>query len=353
MKKLRIFFPFCGETMGGSHISSLTLIETLKKKNFDVLIGIHSNGIFKNYCKKKNIKFIFLDKNFYSNSKNFLNNFFNLIFNFFCFFYFLKKNKIDIIHINDYRMLNTWSLISYLANIKKIIFHQRNPVPNSRWVKINLMYASNIISISKFVFSTLEKKLKLKSKIIHNPIKKINIKKKNKKNLIGFVGNYSKRKRPEIFFKFAKTLINQNKKFKFIFIGNITNENIRMVYKKYPILRKKLMFTKYLMEPYQKIQICKLIICPSKNEGFGRVPLEAGYLNVPSLVSFSGGHKEFRKFNLCLFAKGNNVGQYLKIYRQALIPKVRKKLIRNILSYNKTYTLPELHKKKILEIYYN
>ena len=181
MKKINIFFPYCGETMGGSHISSLTLIENLKKKNFDVLIGIHSDGIFKNYCKKNNIKFSFLDKNFYSNSKNFLNNFFNLIFNFFYFFYFLKKNKIDIIHINDYRMLNTWALSSYLANVKKIIFHQRNPVPNSRWVKINLMYTSNIISISKFVFSTLEDKLKVKSKIIYNPIKKVKVKKKVKK----------------------------------------------------------------------------------------------------------------------------------------------------------------------------
>lgn len=352
MRKLNIFFPYCGETMGGSHISSLTLIENLKKKNFVVLVGIHRNGIFKNYCKKKKIKFNFLNKNFFSNSKSFLNNFFYLIFNFFYFYYFLKKNKIDIIHINDYRMLNTWALSSYLANVKKIIFHQRNPVPNSRWVKINLMYTSNIISISKFVFSTLSNKLKTKSKIIHNPIKKIKLRKRTKKNLIGFVGNYSKRKRPEIFFKFAKALINQNTKFKFIFIGNIANENIQTIYENYPIFKRKLIFTKFLMNPFQKIQRCKLIICPSKNEGFGRVPLEAGYLNVPSLVSFSGGHKEFKKYNLCLFVKRNHESEYLKVFKQALKTKVRKTLIKNILEYNHKYTLPKLHAKKVIEIYY-
>ena len=66
MKKIKIFFPYCGETMGGSHISSLTLINLLKKKNFDVIIGIHTEGIFKKYCeKKKNTFYIFTKKFFF------------------------------------------------------------------------------------------------------------------------------------------------------------------------------------------------------------------------------------------------------------------------------------------------
>ena len=59
MKRIKIFFPYCGETMGGSHISSLILINLLRKKNFDILIGIHSEGIFKTYCKKKKYLFSF------------------------------------------------------------------------------------------------------------------------------------------------------------------------------------------------------------------------------------------------------------------------------------------------------
>ena len=39
------------------------------------------------------------------------------------------------------------------------------------------------------------------------------------------------------------------------------------------------------MNPYPLIQQCRLIICPAKNEGFGRVPLEAGYLKGDILLN--------------------------------------------------------------------
>ncbi len=351
MKKIKIFFPFCGETMGGSHISALTLIEFLKKDNFDILIGIHNKGIFKKYCEKKKIKFCYLNKKFFSNSRNFLFNIYILILNFTFFYKFLKKNKIDIIHINDYRMLNTWTIVSFISKIEKIIFHQRNPVPNSRWVKFNLKIVSKIISISKFVFSSLEKRIKKKSLVVHNPIKKIKVLYKPKKNIIGFVGSYVKRKRPEIFFKFAEKVILQKKNFRFIFIGHISDDNINDVYVKYPTLKKKLIFTKFVMNPYSLIKKCSLIICPARNEGFGRVPLEAGYLKVPSLVSYSGGHKEFIKYSLCLFAKGNSEQAYLKIYKKALNINVRKKMIHNIFKYNKKFTLPNIHSNKVIKIY--
>ncbi len=256
MKKIKIFFPYCGETMGGSHISSLTLINLLKKKNFDVIIGIHSEGIFKKYCEKKKIPFMFLQKSFFSNSSSFSTNLFKLIINFWFFYKFLKINKIDIIHINDYRMLNTWGIVSNISKIKKILFHQRNPMPNSKWIKFNLRMVSTIISISKFVYLSLAKKFKNKSVIIYNPIKKIKTKNKPKKNLIGFVGTYTKRKRPDIFFKFAKKLLLKRKNFRFIFIGHIDEKNIRQVYKKFPILKKKLKFIKFSNNPYPLIQQC-------------------------------------------------------------------------------------------------
>ena len=108
-------------------------------------------------------------------------------------------------------MLNTWAIISNISKVNKIVFHQRNPMPNSRWTKLNLKMVSKIISISKFVYLSLTKEFKKKSVLIYNPIKEIKIKKKAKKNIIGFVGTYTKRKRPDIFFKFAKELILQKK----------------------------------------------------------------------------------------------------------------------------------------------
>ena len=199
-------------------------------------------------------------------------------------------------------MLNTWALVSYLAKLKKIIFHQRSKMPKSFMVNLNLNFVTNIISISKFVFFTLEKLNQKKSRIIINPIKKSNIK-KNQTNTIGFVGNDYKMKRLDIFYKFAQELIKKKTKFNFVYIGNISNESIDGVYKKYQFLKKKLKFTKFLQNPFNVMQSFKFIICPSEKEGFGRVPLEAAYLNVPCILSYSGGHKDFKSFLIYVYTQ--------------------------------------------------
>ena len=350
MKKTKIFFPYCGETMGGSHLSSLTLIEKLKKK-YDVIVGVHKMGIFSKYCKNNKIKFCYLNKNFFTNKNGSLKNIIYSILNFYYFINFIKKNKIDIIHINDFRMLNTWALASYFSGLKKILFHARGEAPNSRIVSFNLFFTTHIICISKFVLSTLSKSNQIKSVIITNPIKVIKSFKKKKLNIIGYVGNFWHRKRSDIFFKFAEKLISKKLKFKFVYIGNISDKDIEFIYSKYPSLKNKLKFTKFLENPYRIMETFKFIICPAEKDGFGRVPLEAAYLNVPCILSFSGAHKEFKDFKLCLFAKKNKASYYLKIYKKALDQNVKKKLINNAMNFNKMFTLPRIHANKVMNIY--
>lgn len=336
--------------MGGSHFSSLILIEQLKK-DFKIIIGIHKSGLFYNYCKKRKINFKFLKINFFSNSRSTILNAVYFLINLYSYINFLKKKKIDIIHINDYRMLNTWALPAYLAGIKKIILHQRGKVPISRVVTINLSFITHIISISKFVKFSLSKRDQKKSKIIINPIKKIKNLKIKITNNIGFVGNDFKHKRSDIFFSFAERLVKNKTEFNFIVIGNFSEKKIKFIYKNYPILKNKLKFTGFLENPHKIMKTLKFIICPSENEGFGRVPLEAAYLNVPCILNYSGAYKEFKRFNLCLFVKKNNVSNYLNIYKKILNLKLKKKLIKNGNEYNIKNTLPRIHAIKIINIY--
>lgn len=350
MKKQKIFFPFCGETMGGSHFSSLLLINQLKKKH-KIFIGIHRHGLLKRYLEKKKISYHFLNKGFFSSSNSKIKNLLNIISNFYFFFKFIKSQKIDVIHINDYRMLNTWSLVSYVCNLKKIVFHQRSQKPISIFVDFNLNFVSNIISVSSFVNSTLNKSSKSKSTIITNPIafvKNYNVK---KSNIIGCVSNYQPRKRIDIFFQFANKLSFKEPKIKYVFIGNIDKKIINLVFLKYPNLANKLKFTQFLDNPFKILRNFKLLICPAENDGFGRIPLEAAFLGVPSILSYSGGHKEFKKYNLCLYVKKNTPSNYLALYKKAFNSKIKKKLINNALLYNKQFTDPIVHSMKVLEIY--
>jgi hypothetical protein len=345
------FFPYCGETMGGSHVSSLTLIKELKKKNYNILIGIHKFGIFHKYCKNKKINIKFLNLNFYSNKRGILLNIIFFIGNLFFYINFIKKNKIKIIHINDYRMLNTWAIPAYLSGIKKIVFHQRSIMPQSLLIKINLYFVSNIISVSKFVMMTLSKKNQKKTDVITNPINEIKTSQVNNSNLIGFVGNDFEIKRSDIFLKFAESLIKKKTKFRFLYVGNISKKKIKIIYEEYPVLKNKLKFTRFLENPHIAMRKLKFIICPAENEGFGRVPLEAAYLHVPCILSYSGGHKEFKSFKLCLYVKKNKVSNYLNIYKKILNDKLKKKLIQNGINYNKKFTLPRVHVSKVINIY--
>ena len=49
----KVCFPFVGDNIGGSHISSLLLITGLKKTFSSTEIVTHSNGFFTKYLKKK------------------------------------------------------------------------------------------------------------------------------------------------------------------------------------------------------------------------------------------------------------------------------------------------------------
>lgn len=248
-------------------------------------------------------------------------------------------------------MLNTWALPAYLAGIKKIIFHQRNPVPNSGIVKINLSFITHIVSISKFVKFSLSKANQKKSKVVINPIEKIKNFNFESSNSIGFVANDFKNKRSDIFFSFAERLVKNKTKFDFLVIGSFSKKKIKFIFNKYPILNNKLKFLGFVKDPYKIMKTLKFIIIPSENEGYGRVVCEAAYLNVPCILSYSGGHKEFKPFKLCLFVKKNNALNYINVYKKILNYKLKKELIKNGIEYNRSNTLPHIHTRKIVDIY--
>ena len=49
-----IVFPFVGDSIGGSHVSTIELIKGIKKKGKKIRIVIHRKGLLCSYLKKKN-----------------------------------------------------------------------------------------------------------------------------------------------------------------------------------------------------------------------------------------------------------------------------------------------------------
>ena len=67
----KICFPFVGDNIGGSNISSLLLITALKKTFSSTEIVTHSNGFFTKYLKKKEIKYFKLKNKTFLGEKPF------------------------------------------------------------------------------------------------------------------------------------------------------------------------------------------------------------------------------------------------------------------------------------------
>ena len=49
----KVCFPFIGDSLGGSHISSITLINTLKSYGYEVKIVLHEKNTLAKFLKKK------------------------------------------------------------------------------------------------------------------------------------------------------------------------------------------------------------------------------------------------------------------------------------------------------------
>ena len=97
MKKT-ICFPFVGDSLGGSHYSSLELINNLDKKEFKIIIILHTKGRFYRYLKEKKYNFFYLPiKNFVGNKKGFFINIFCILRLILPIRRFINKNKYIII----------------------------------------------------------------------------------------------------------------------------------------------------------------------------------------------------------------------------------------------------------------
>ena len=309
--KQKICFPFFGDTLGGSHLSSLLIINNLKKKGINPLIILHKKGKFFSVLKKKKIKFIFYPLNFFfGSSKNKYLNLLYILISLPFITYLIYRYKIGIIHSNDMKVHLNWILPTIILK-KKFIWHQRTILPKSRIVNLLIKCSSKIICISKFVRNSIPNYLDHKIKIINNSIsiknKKIKFKflrkelsKDPKQKLVGVFGNIQKIKQPEILIEIAEIIKKNDLNIKICSFGYDKEGLLKHLKKK--INEKKLnnyikFFNfKYPIEPW--ILNMNIILASSLSDGFGRTIIEAMFLKKPVIASKAGGHLELIKNNI-------------------------------------------------------
>jgi len=306
---LKILFPFVGDSIGGSHISTLTLYSSLVDSNISALIVLHEdNGPLSQYLRNKKISFSVLKSSrLAGETPGKLSIFIGILTNFIRFCRFIKAHEIDIVHGNDLRVNLSWSLPAK-AVARGFVWHQRTLLSTSKfWLLIRYL-CDYFVAISDVVMQSAPGNLQdHQKKIVYNPfsigsvidkelarsyvVKKYNI--LSDCFLLGCVGRVVDYKNIDFVIKNISDIRHRlNKNVCLIIVGTGSEEYVNEL-KKYGYnmgVSSHIIFTGFISNPDKVISSLDLLIAPSCVDAFGRTIVEAMLQKTPVLAAKSGGH---------------------------------------------------------------
>ena len=200
-----ICYPFVGDSIGGSHISTITLIKSLQETrpdlNIKVLVFL-PNREFRDYLSDEKIVFDNLNIELKASTK--FGIIFDLVRSFFKLSKYIWKEKIDIAHTNDLRVNLIFLVVCKFFSIKHI-WHQRTSMPKSYLGQRIILSCDRFVTVSNYISSQIAVK-SVEDKVIrvYNPVdshicSKEDIRKrieffKTKPLIIGYVANITAQK---------------------------------------------------------------------------------------------------------------------------------------------------------------
>lgn len=211
--------------------------------------------------------------------------------------WFVIRNRIGIVHINNISSIRMCILVMIL-NQTKIVLHVRDNIRRKRVVKFLSRFCDVIIAVSGHVGRQLERLNIRKEKIaiVYNGIEikdRTYEKEKCGKFVFANVGQFVGWKRQDVFIKAAKIVLNEVEDAKFRLVGDdVSGGNYK--YKKRILEMSKGSAVKWLgwvdMDEMWKSIDC-LVHC-ARDEPFGRVLIEAMTKKVLVIAEDSGGCTE-------------------------------------------------------------
>ncbi len=224
----------------------------------------------------------------------------------------LKGNKYDVVHINSgsISILAIFALLAKVNHVSKVIVHShmsggKKNIKHEIIKKIYSFIFSNYADVllapsyeaaewqfSNNIFSK-------KGKIIKNGIKTSKyifndkIREKYRKKLkyssddmvLGTVGRLAPQKNQAFLIKLMKYLVNKNKKYKLLLIGDGSErKNLIDLVEKYSLL-DNVKFIGNVMNVEDYLQAMDIFMFPSKYEGLGIASIEAQAAGLPVLAS--------------------------------------------------------------------
>ncbi len=368
----RVCFPFVGDTVGGSHISALTLIKHLDPKRYQPIIVLHEIGPLAAHLRDAEIGFLHLPIAAYLEPPYAkLEALWLLLRTAPPLVRFLRQHRINLVHTNDFRMHGAWALAGRLAGAR-LVWHQRTFSFGKDRVK-NLLsrLVHRIVCISDFTAQSLPAFLAAKAETIRNPLGidtrapdrtvcRQNLERelplRPDQAVVGFFGNMMDQKRPLIFVEAAARMSRDSKRsFAFLLFGADRHDygtTIRRLARNLGIEASiHLMGFRTPAEPW--MAACDLVLAPAVNEGFGRILIEAMSVGTPVIAADSGGHREIicHEINGLLVAPDDATAMAQAAIRLLDAPDSAARLTRCATAYVRETYAAERHASAIMAAY--
>ena len=307
---LKILMPFVGDSVGGSHRSSIILYKTLRQNSLDVHILLHeSHGPLAKLLSEEGIPYYFLPvKVLAGTTPGLLSIISGIIRNFRRFSKFIQSHKFDIIHGNDLRINLSWSVPSRISGAK-FIWHQRTILSTSRLWKLIPYLCDHFISISAAVHSTIPSNLKENRSLIFNPfdigagenrlksrealLEKCSI--SNDRFIIGYVGRLVDYKNIDFILYSLSVMIERGEhNIHCVIAGTGSDKYIKEIHNLVHELdiSQQVTFMGFVSETDELIAGLDVLVAASSIDAFGRTLVEAMLQHTPVLAAAAGGHLE-------------------------------------------------------------
>jgi len=311
-RTLKICYPFNGNSLGGSHLSTLLLATNLDPAAFQPLILVHRDGPLTDYLREHNIPFRRVPKSWILEYRagTLLRDCLRVLPATWAMTRFLKEENVDIVHTNDNRISTTWAPAARLAGCR-LVWHQRTRPMLSRRMRFFAGLADHIVCISRYCSEafrspTFDRRLS----VVHNPFAlpsdlperpdaraklQAELGVPPETRLVAFVANILPHKRPLVFVEAAKLLSEASAEpIAFVLFGKAEGALYQQMRERIAELGLEARFHflgfRDPIEPW--IRACDLLLSPSVEEGFGRTLVEAMQTGTPVVAAASGGYRE-------------------------------------------------------------
>lgn len=306
---IRVVFPFVGDSVGGAQLSALLLARHLPRARFTPLVILHQKGPLSDHLDRIAVPYEVLPLPDYVGRHTApWRQAWSVLRTVGTIRKFIRDRQIDIVHAQDGRMNLTWSLPTRCAG-RGFVWHQRARHIRTRIVHLLIHTANIVVCNSHFTKTSLPPSVADKAVIVVNPFEHKDDLSRHAcrqaliaelgcpptSRLVGFVGNLTGQKRPDVFLAAAGLIARRhNEQVRFVVVGDERRWTFKELQKQAISLglENQVYFLGFRVPIEPILASLDVLIAPGVDDAFGRTLVEAMLVGTPVMAADSGGHRE-------------------------------------------------------------